>query len=441
MNGNLVRTFGKYVSLNVLGMIGVSCYILADTYFIANGIGTYGLAALNLILPLFSLMNGIGLMLGMGGATKYAHLLGAGRKQEANALFTKTVFYGLLTGLIITLCGLFFSTPIVVCLGADEAVHPLASVYLLTMYSFACAFVCSNIILAFVRNDGGPNRAMIAMIAGNLFNIVFDYLFIMKMRLGMFGAAFATGFSPAVTLLILSGHWRGSHTLAFVRRRIRCMGAVLAAGLPSFITEFASGLIILLFNFTILDLAGNTGVAAYGIIANLALIVTAAFTGIAQGIQPIVSLNHGAGNGKNANTAYFLAVCTALALGTAGFLTCVLFARPIIAVFNKQRDPILAAVALEGMRLYFTAFFLMGVNIVTSAFFSSVARFRASFLVSITRACLAAVPLILLLPRIFGITGVWLAIPLSELCTSLVAGVCVLRYFRSGGSKKDETPY
>lgn len=430
MNQALVKTFIKYVSLNVCGMIGLSCYILADTYFIANGVGPDGLTALNLILPLFSLMNGIGLLLGMGGATKYAHLLGAGKTRRANAVFTRTVCFGLASGLVITAAG-FFSGPIVSFLGADATVRPLASVYLLTMYSFACAFVVNNIILAFVRNDGGPNRAMIAMIAGNLFNIVFDYIFIVKLHMGMFGAAFATGFSPAVSLLVLSGHWRRTHTLAFRRsKRVRCLRQVLAAGLPSFVTEFASGLIILLFNFTILKLAGNTGVAAYGIIANLALIVVAAFTGIAQGIQPIVSLNHGAGNAKNANATYFLAIGTAFCLGTICFLSGALFAEPIIAVFNNQNDPILASTALDGMHLYFTAFFFMGVNIVTSAFFSSVARFRESFLVSVTRAAIAAVPLILLLPRLLGLTGVWLAIPATELCTLAVSILFAARYFR-----------
>lgn len=430
MNQNLIKTYIKYVSLNVCGMIGLSCYILADTYFIANGIGADGLTALNLVLPPFSLMNGIGLLLGMGGATKYAHLLGAGKRRRANGVFTKTVLFGLAAGLVMTAAGLF-SGPIVTFLGADSTVQPLASVYLRTMYAFACAFVVNNIILAFVRNDGSPNRAMLAMIAGNLFNIVFDYIFIVKLHMGMFGAAFATGFSPAVGLLVLSGHWRGPHTLAFRRsRQVRCLRQVLAAGLPFFVTEFASGLIILLFNFTILNLAGNTGVAAYGIIANLALIVVAAFTGIAQGIQPIISLNHGAGNAKNANATYFLAVGTSFVLGALCFCSAALFANPIIAVFNNQNDPILASTALEGMHLYFTAFFFTGINIVTSAFFSSVARFRESFLVSVTRAAIAAVPLILLLPRLMGITGVWLAIPAAELCTLAVSLLFVIRYFK-----------
>lgn len=429
MNRTLANTFIKYVSLNVCGMIGLSCYILADTYFIANGIGSDGLTALNLVLPAFSLMNGIGMLLGMGGATKYAHFIGSGQTRRANVVFTRTLRYGLIAGLTLTVCGLF-SRPIMALLGADPQVLPLASVYLLTMYGFACAFVLNNVVLAFVRNDGGPNRAMVAMISGNFFNIVFDYLFIMRFNMGMFGAAFATGFSPAVSLIILSGHWRGPHKLKLLHsKRFRCLKEILTAGLPSFITEFASGLIILLFNFTILRLAGNTGVAAYGIIANLALIVVAAFTGIAQGIQPIISINHGAGNSKNANTVYFMALILAAFMGAACFLLGSVFTQPIVAAFNDTGDPVLAAMAHDGMRLYFTAFFIMGLNIVTSAFFSSVARFKASFLVSLTRACLAAVPLILLMPRLFGMTGVWLAIPAAELCTLVVSVVSAARYY------------
>lgn len=430
MGTTLFRNFVRYVSLNVCGMIGLSCYILADTYFIAQGVGADGLTALNLILPPFSLMNAIGLMLGMGGATKYAHYLGAGDGESANAIFSKTLFFGAVVGVVITVAGLFSGT-IVRLLGADDVIQPLASVYLLTMYSFACAFVLNNIILAFVRNDGGPNRAMLAMIGGNLFNIVFDYIFIMKLDMGMFGAAFATGFSPAISLLILSGHWRGKHTLAFIcKKAFPCLGSVVMAGLPSFVTEFASGIMILLFNFTLIRLGGNTGVAAYGIIANLALIVVAAFTGIAQGIQPIVGINYGAGHFRNANLTYIWAVITATVLGSVCFLVGRFFSAPIIAVFNEANDPVLAQIAGDGMHLYFIAFFVMGINIVTSAFLSSVAEFRASILLSLCRACLISIPMIVLLSTVLGLTGVWLVTPATECLTLVVTCLCVRRYFR-----------
>lgn len=428
---NIIKEFSKYVSLNVISMIGMSFYILADTFFIANGVGSIGLTALNLVLPLWSLVSGIGLMIGMGAGIRYSIQRGKNNEKGANRVFTHAILMGLIIGIIITAIGLIFSYDIVRILGADDIVAPLAGDYLKTLLSFSCIFILNNIVTAFVRNDNEPNLAMIAMIIGSLSNIVLDYIFIFPFKLGMFGAALATGTTPILSLLILSLHFiRKKNNFKVIKCKVNLLDikTIISLGVPSFITEFSSGIIILLFNFTILGISNNTGVAAYGIIANLALIVISIFTGIAQGIQPIISKSYGEGKIKNTKTIFKYGLITSISLGIGCYFIGFKFSKEIVNLFNSEGDKVLLSMAIEGIKVYFIAFIIMGINIVTTSFFASINEARESFIISIMRGLIVVIPLIILLPKLFGMTGVWLTIPLAEVITLLISIIFYIKY-------------
>ncbi|WP_417088861.1 MATE family efflux transporter [Eubacterium maltosivorans] len=157
ITGRLPKIFVHYVSLNVLSMIGMSCYILADTVFVAGGVGNSGLAALNLVLPAYSFINGAGLMLGMGGATRYAVLRGEGRDAAADRVFTQALALGAAIGCVLTLTGFFFTPALARLLGAEGAILQLSVRYLRTILLFSCAFMINNILVCFIRNDGSPS--------------------------------------------------------------------------------------------------------------------------------------------------------------------------------------------------------------------------------------------------------------------------------------------
>jgi len=424
LKDNILKDFTKYVSLNVISMIGLSFYILADTFFIANGVGSIGLTALNLVLPLWSLMSGFGLMIGIGAGISYSIKRGKNSEKGANKVFTHAMLMGVSIGAIITIIGVIFSYDIVVILGADEVVAPLASKYLKTLLSFSSVFIVNNIITSFVRNDNNPKLAMIAMTIGSLSNVVLDYIFIFPFKLGMFGAALATGATPILSLLILSLHFikkKNNFKLIKCKINFAYMKRIISLGVPSFITEVSSGLIILLFNFTILKISNNTGVAAYGIIANLALIVISIFTGIAQGIQPIISKNYGEGKIKNIRTIFKYGIITSIILGVGCYLIGLSFSEEIVNLFNSEGDKALLSMAIEGINIYFSAFIIMGVNIVTTSFFASINKTKESFAISMIRGLIVVIPLILLLPNFLGMTGVWLTIPLAEVITLLIS--------------------
>lgn len=416
------REFLKYTLQNVMGMIGLSCYILADTFFISQGLGPDGLTALNLAIPFYNFIQGFGLMMGMGGATKFALLRGQGREDEAQGVFTQSLILALAASLLFVIPGVFCSSQLSTLLGGSGAVHGMTRIYLRVLLSFSPAFLVNNVCLCFVRNDNAPRLAMTAMLGGSFSNILLDYLFIFPLNMGMFGAILATGLAPVISLAILAPHFR-RRTLRLSRQGLRVKGAgeLAALGSPSLIAELSSGLVLLMFNLIILSLAGNLGVAGYGVVANIYLVVLALFTGLSQGIQPLVSAAWGRREERTVRTVYRYALWAAVLLAAAVYVLSVLFAQPIVAVFNREQDPVLQQIAVRGLRLYFTAFFFSGFNVVTAVYFSSMDRPRAGFAVSILRGFVLIVPLALFMSRVWGMDGVWLSAPVTEALTALVA--------------------
>lgn len=418
--------FRRYAAPGVLGMIGISCYILADTFFVAKGTGSLGLAALNIAIPAYNLMNGLGLMVGVGGATHYSLCRAQGDAVEADRTFTHTLLLGLCIALLFVLTGTFGVVPLSRLLGANAETLDMTAVYLRLLLCFAPFFVTNNVMIAFVRNDGEPGRAMAGMIAGSLFNIVFDWVFIFPCGLGMFGAALATGASPLVSLLVLSGHLRrpsrGFH-LRRERLRPRLLPRICAPGLSSLVSELASGITLLLINLVLLRIAGNTAVAAYGVIANLALVESAIFTGLSTGVQPLISRSAEADRRRLLRWT----VTTALAISALMYVLVFVFASPITAVFNSEHDPALAACAVPGLRIYFAGFLAACINIIAAAYFSAAGQASRGFIISLVRSIIAIPPVLFALSALLGVTGVWLTFPAVEALACALSLLFILR--------------
>ena len=295
----------------------------------------------------------------------------------------------------------------------------LCSVYLRTILCFAPFFLLNSTLQAFVRNDGAPRLAMTGMLTSSLSNVVLDWVFMYPMGMGMFGAAIATCIAPILSLCVLSTHFaRPASQLRFSVRgaALRPAARALSLGASSFVCELSSGVVLLVFNLLILHFTGNVGVAAYGIIANLALVGLAIFTGVAQGVQPLTSHAYGTGNTAELRQLLRLAVGLVLVLAAVCYLAVNLWPDPLIAAFNRDADPQLADIARTGMRIYFVGFFFAGPNLVLAAYFSAVDRPGQGFGVAMIRGLIALIPLALVLAAALGMTGVWLAYVLAELC-------------------------
>ena len=430
MKGTL-REFARYTSLNVLGMIALSCYILADTFFVSLGLGADGLTALNLAIPVYSFIHGSGLMIGMGGGTRYSILKSQGNHQEADRVFTNVLYLAAVLAALFVAAGLLFAGDLVRLFGGTGAVFTMCRTYLRVILLFAPAFLMNNVLLCFVRNDGAPQLAMAAMIGGSLSNVVLDWVFIFPCGMGIFGAVFATGLAPIISMGILSPHFfrkKNQFRPVPCKPQLRRTARILSSGVPSLVTEVSSGIVIIAFNGLIMGLEGNTGVAAYGVIANLSLVVIAIYTGIAQGIQPILSRSYGAGDRAGLTIIMRCAMMTQVVVSLLIYGIVAAFAPQIAAVFNSEGSASLQAIAEQGLRLYFIACPFAGCNVVLSMYFTSTERPLPAHIISLLRGFFLILPLAFLLAWLGQMAGIWLAFPLTEF---LVAALAVSLYFHS----------
>lgn len=478
------KEFAKYTSLNVLGMVGLSCYILADTFFISKGLGANGLAALNLAIPVYSFIHGCGLMLGMGGGTKYSicqalhnsrisglsgdmlpqnptkrdtgafcrilrnkgqapdssenlrpdetaadssenlcpdEAADASRtpnaSENADRVFTNMLYAAAALAVCFVLAGIFFSGRLTRLLGADAEIAGMTQTYLRVILLFSPAFIMNNLCICFVRNDGAPRLSMLAMLGGSFSNIILDYILIFPLHMGILGAVLATGIAPLISMLILSGHLlggkRGFHTLR-EKPRLSVILPCISLGFPSLVTEVSSGIVIIIFNIIFLKLAGNVGIAAYGVIANLSLVVVAVYNGIAQGIQPVISRAYGRKEEQTVRQVFRYGLGTVLVLSVLVYAVIFLFADPITGIFNSEGNARLQELAQSGMRLYFTVAPFVGFNILVSAYFTSVERAVPAQAVSVIRGFVLIIPMAFAMAAAAGVTGVWLAFPVTE---------------------------
>ena len=416
---NLTKQFFKYVSQNIFGLLGTSCYILADTYFIAQAAGTDGVTLLNLCLPIYNLIFAFGSMIGLGAATRYAILRAQG-DARAQRYFSNAIFSVCILAVPFMLVGIFSPDGLLRLMGGDADIVALGMNYARIFLMFTPFFMCNYVVASFVRNDGDPSLAMVATLSGSLFNVVFDYIFIFPMGLGLPGAALATAISPILSIAVCSAHFiKKSNTITFVRKApsVRLLAQSCQLGISGFVGELSSGVTTTVFNFLLLRLAGNVAVAAYGVVANFALVATAIFNGVAQGAQPLVSQCYGKNEMAGARKLLLLGCGTAL--GLAALLYGIVFGYTdvLTALFNSENSALMAAYAHSGMRIYFVGYFFAGCNIVAAGYLGAVNRPAEASITSLCRGMVAIVVCSLVLSALFGMNGVWAAFPVSEAIT------------------------
>ncbi len=433
-NQSYLKQFLFYISLNVLGKMSISLYILADTFFVAKGLGANGLTALNLAIPVFNFINGASFMLGMGGATKFSIFKSRGQDEEANTVFSNVMYLAALFSIGFILVGLFFSKQLTAALGANQDVFDMTHTYLKVMLLFSPAFIFNSIFNCFVRNDGNPRIATIAMAGGSISNIILDYIFIFSLQMGMFGAIFATCLSQFISMTIMFHHKiKKKNTFHLIRTRIQriMIKDTLLLGFPSLVGELASGIVIIVFNIIILNLRGNIGVAAYGVVSNISIVVVAIYSGVAEGVQPLLSHEYGRQKNKNVERYFRYALITTVGISLITYFFIFNYAGPIALIFNSEHNAELQQIAVEGLKVYFTAVVFLGFNIVTSIFFTSIEKALPAFIISLLRGLVIIVPMAFLLSEIAGMFGVWLSFPITEGFVVLIALTMAIGYKRT----------
>lgn len=422
MKHSVLQKFIKYTSVNILGMIGLSLYILADTYFVSKALGSTGIASLNLSISIYSIIHGLGLMIGIGGATKFI-ILKTQKNEKANHVFSTSLKVGLMVAVVLILTGIFASEQLAISLGADSLTLPLTQTYLTTILVFAPFFIVNNILLAFVRNDNNPNLSMIAMLVGSFSNIVLDYIFIFIFNMGIFGAAFATGLAPIISIGVLIVHFvYKNNTFKLIRNKLELslIYDIFSLGLSSFIIEVSSAVALITFNIVILRMEGNEGVAAYAIVANLALVANAIFTGLAHGAQPLISNYFGLKELDKLKKTRTYALITSVLIASVIYAVTLVFSESMIQVFNSENNSHVAQLADTGLKFYFLGFFFAGINIVVTMVLSATENIREALSISLSRGLIFIIPIVLLTSYYWDMVGVWLAFVITELIVTAI---------------------
>lgn len=413
----------KFIFPSIFAMLGISLYVLADTFFISIAAGTNGITALNMALPVYAIMYAFGSMIGIGSATRHSlgKLLG---KEDYNEYFANSFVWALLLSLFFVLIGIFAPGSVLKLMGADDIILKTGISYMRIELLFAPAFMLNFTMTAFVRNDNDPNIAMAATLSSSIFNIIFDYIFMFPMDMGMSGAALATGISPIISMAVCMLHFYSKkNTIYFVKKIPSVKKLILACqlGISGFVGEISGGVTTLTFNFVLLKIVGNIGVAAYGVVANISIIGIAVFNGISQGLQPMASEAGGAGNEAAKKRIYRHSLQIGIVISALLVLICQIFADGIVNVFNSEGSEEMADYAVVGLRLYSFGFLIAVVNIVRAGYFGAIGRAKECFIISLTRGIFAIVFFAIVLSRFMGIYGVWLAFPVAEVTTFILS--------------------
>lgn len=418
-----MKEFARYITLSILGQLGISCYIIADTFFISKGLGANGLTALNLAIPIYNFIFGCGLMLGVGGATKFSILKGMKHTKETDMIYSNTVILTVIFSVVFVLTGLFGAGKLAVLLGADKVTYEMTTTYLRWILIFSPAFMLNEVLHCFVRNDDAPNLVMFATLAGSFANIVFDYIFIFPMNMGILGAVLATGSAPIFSILIMLPHWlKKKNTFHFVKTGIlwKNVSQITSLGFPSLLAQLSGGIVMIIFNMLILKLEGNVGVAAYGVVANISIVVTALYTGLAQGMQPLLSIYYGQNHPLQIRKIMCYGQIVMLVLSTAMYGGLFVFAPQVTAVFNSEGNEVLQKIAEVGLKLYFISNIFLGFNTVVATFFTSVEEALPAHILSLLRGFVLIIPLAFVMSAFWEMNGIWLCFPVTEAVTAML---------------------
>ena len=412
------RLLWEFSAPAIVGTMVVGLYNITDRIFVGNGVGTVGIGATTVSFPIMLISAAFGMMIGHGGNSLVSIRLGEQRRDDAERILGNAFTLLIGESLLLAAVGLIFLDPLLRLFGATEAILPHARAYMRIILPGGIFTALSYGMNNFIRGEGNPRIAMLTMVIGAVLNLILDPILIFGLRLGMSGAAIATVVAQAVSAAWVMRYYFGGTSLLKIRRRNtrpvrRIVLRILALGSPPFAMQVAGSGLFAVLNNQVRVHGGDTAISVVGVIVSVSFIVFMPIMGISQGSQPILGFNYGAQNFQRVRRTLMLAVAAATAVSTAGFLLIQAFPEQIFRAFNA-RDASLIVLGSGAIRTYTALMPVIGFQIVSANYFQAVGKPRQSLLLSLSRQVLLLIPLLILLPRWFGLDGVWMAPPASN---------------------------
>lgn len=410
----------------ITGMVVNAFYNVIDSVFVGRGVGEIGLTAVTIAFPIMIVLMGLGMLVGVGAAAVVSLRIGEKKQQEAEKILGNAFTLSMILAIGFSACILLFLDPILRILGAEPNVLPYARdftrIIVLGSVFMYVGFGLNNI----VRAEGNPRMAMSTTLISAGLNILLNPLFIFVFHLGVGGSALATVVSQGVSAVwILVYFLRGKSLIKLRKANMALDKAIVLSifkiGMSPFLMQIASSVTTILFNYTLLRYGGELAVASIGIINRIGMLMLMPIFGISQGLQPIIGYNYGAGNYFRVIKAMKIGIYAATLVSTIGFLLVQIFDQQIIMLFND--NPELIAMGSAAMRINLCMLPVIGFQIIGANYFQAVGKAGYAIVLSMSRQLILLIPLLLLLPRLLGIDGAWLASPISDFTAALLTGV------------------
>lgn len=420
---SLLKQFFHFSAATVASLMVFSLYSIVDGLFVARGVGEYAMTAVNLSVPFVNLLFSIAVIFAVGTSTIIAYLLGQKNAQSANKLFSQNLVTLVVIGVTISVLVLAFTEPLARLLGAEEVTLEYTIHYLQGLAPFAVCFMISYNLEVLVKTDGRPRLALVTVCVGCVTNCVLDYLAIFHWGLGIWGAAAATGLSQLLTCIIYLTHFLGKRTTFHpVRFRMdwKIYRRLLPIGISDGLTELCNGLMIFLFNHTILRCIGTDGLVAYTIIAYANTLVINITMGVSQGSQPLISFQNGRGDGTAIGNLLRYGLRTMCGIAAVCFTVLFLAAPKLVAVYLPEAGAEMLTFATDAFRRYSLCYLPVGFNIYIAGFLTAMERPLPAVSISTGRGLILQGSILLLLAAVLGGSSIWFAPVISEvLCLGL----------------------
>ena len=427
---NHKKQFFKFVIPSVVSMLVFNLYTMVDGIYVARFVGEHALSAVNISMPYVNFIFAFSILFSVGTSTVVAIFRGENNMKSANETFTRNTIFLTVCALIITLLALVFQNELALFLGASEVTLPSVHDYLGVLIWFTFFFIVSYSMEVLVKTDGFPKLATAAVTVGAVTNIVMDYVLVVHVGMGIRGAAIATGLSQVLTFTVFTIHFLGKRgTIHWCKTTmdLSVYKRIIPIGTADFITELSAGTIIFLFNHAILKHIGDNGVVTYTVITYIYNIVMMTFTGISQGMQPLVSFYRGRREENTCRLFLRYALYSTFAMSMLALAICLFMTPALVSIFIDASRAELFTYTVHAFRIYSLCYLVIGYNIVCSGYFAAVEKSGYSFTISLLRGFVLIAASIWIMGELFQGEGIWYATLVCESSTLVVSIWCMLR--------------
>ncbi|NEZ46932.1 MATE family efflux transporter [Clostridium niameyense] len=416
----------------ITGMLVNAFYNIIDRAYIGHikGVGSLAITGVGLTLPIMTIIMAFGMLIGLGAAAIISIKLGQHKKEDAEKILGNAFILLCIIMILITIIGLMFINPILRSFGSSEVTFNFAKEYitiiLLGSITNALGFGLNNCI----RAEGNPKMAMVTMLLGAILNLILDPIFIFTLNMGIKGAAIATVISQTANTIWVLRYFTGSRSSLKLKKENfklekKIFLEIISIGMAPFAVQLAASVVTVVSNNALKATGGDLAIGAMTIVNSVSLVFLMPIFGINQGAQPIIGYNYGAKQYKRVKETLIIAICSATVIVTLGFCIIRIFPTYIIRIFNGDAEMI--KVGTNGLKTFLCMLPIIGFQIVSSNYFQAIGKAKIAVVLSLLRQVIILIPMLLILPKIFGLNGVWMSAPVADLVSSIVTAVFLLR--------------